>query len=337
MVYPWNSQAASALLARKGRLPHALLFCGREGIGKLTFAEALAAALLCERAGAGGGACGKCASCGWMGQGSHPDFRRLEPEILSESQDPAEGSEKKKPSLEIKIEQIRAIAGFIAMTSHHGGAKVVLIHPAETLNVNAANALLKNLEEPPAGTYFLLVAHRWHQLLPTIRSRCERVMLPAPDLETARRWLAEQRVPDADLALAQAGGAPLAALRFDPAYWHQRETLFKAISASGFDALRAAEQLRDSTPALIIALLQKWSFDLAWHKVTGRVRFNPDHSATIATTAGRLDLVEALRFQRHMVGLQRIAAHPLNARLFLEQLLLDYAGLLRGQRAAAAA
>ncbi len=337
MFYPWHSQAAAALLARRGRLPHALLFCGRQGIGKLAFAEAVAATLLCERAGAGGGACAKCASCGWMGQGSHPDFRRLEPEILRESQDPEEGSEKKKPSLEIKIEQVRDIAGLIAMTSHHGGAKVVLIHPAEALNVNAANALLKNLEEPPAGTYFLLVAHRWHQLLPTIRSRCERVMLPAPDLETARRWLAQQRVPDADLALAHASGAPLAALQFDEAYWRQRETLLKAISASGFDALRAAEQLRDSAPALIITLLQKWSFDLAWHKVTGRVRFNPDHAAAIAATGEQLDLVETLRFQRHMVGLQRIAAHPLNARLFLEQLLLDYAGLLRGQRAAEAA
>jgi DNA polymerase-3 subunit delta' len=336
MIYPWHSQAASALLARKDRLPHALLFCGREGIGKLAFAEALASALLCERAGTGGG-CGKCVSCGWMGQGTHPDLRRLEPEILSASPDPEEGSEKKKPSLEIKIDQVRDIAGFIAMTSHHGGAKVVLIHPAETLNINAANALLKNLEEPPAGTYFLLVAHRWHQLLPTIRSRCERVMLPAPDQEAARRWLAEQRLADADLALAQAGGAPLLALQFDEAYWRQREALLETISAARFDPLRAAEQIRESAPALIISLLQKWSFDLAWYKVTGKVRFNPDHSTKIAATAGKLDLVEALRFQRHTVRLQRIASHPLNARLFLEQLLLDYAGLLRGQHAAAVA
>jgi DNA polymerase III subunit delta' len=333
MVYPWHSPAASALLARKRGLPHALLFCGREGIGKLAFAEALAGALLCERPGTSG-ACGKCASCGWMGQGGHPDFRRLEPEILSESPEPEESGEKnKKPSLEIKVDQVREIAGFIAMTSHHGGAKVALIHPAEALNVNAANALLKNLEEPPPGTYFLLVAHRWHQLLPTIRSRCERVTLPAPDAETARRWLAEQKLPDADVALAHAGGAPLLALQYDEDYWRQREAILNAIGALGFDPLRAAEQVRDSAPVLIISLLQKWAFDLAWHKVTGRVRFNPDHSGAIAAIAKRLDLVETLRFQRHMVGSQRIALHPLNARLFLEQLLLDYAGLLRGQPA----
>jgi DNA polymerase III subunit delta' len=331
MTYPWHSQAASTLLARRDRLPHALLFCGREGTGKLAFAEALAGALLCERPGSEGGGCGKCASCGWMGHGGHPDFRRLEPEILSESPEAEESPEKKKPSLEIKIDQVREIGGFIAMTSHHGGAKVVLIHPAETLNINAANALLKNLEEPPAGTYFLLVSHRWHQLLPTIRSRCERITLPAPTPEAARRWLAEQNLPEAELALAQAGGAPLLAVQFDEAYWRQRETLLRAISAPGFDALRTAEHIKESTPALIIALLQKWSFDLAWHKVTSQVRYNPDHAATIAAAASRLDLVDALRFQRHMVGLHRIALHPLNARLFLEQLLLDCSRLLRGQ------
>ena len=331
MIYPWHTQAASALSARSGRLPHALLFCGTEGTGKLAFAESLAGALLCERPGSEGGACGKCASCGWMEQGGHPDFRRLEPEILSESPEAEESPEKKKPSLEIKIDQVREIAGFIAMTSHHGGAKVVLIHPAETLNINAANALLKNLEEPPAGTYFLLVSHRWHQLLPTIRSRCERITLPAPTPEAARRWLAEQKLPETELALAQAGGAPLLAVKFDEAYWHQREALLRAISAPGFDPLRTAEHIKDSTPALIIALLQKWSFDLAWHKVTNQVRYNPDHAAAIAAAASRLDLVDTLRFHRHLVGLQRIASHPLNARLFLEQLLLDCARLLRGQ------
>lgn len=330
MIYPWHTQAAAGLLARKARLPHALLLCGPAGTGKLAFAEALTAAILCERPAKEGSACGKCASCGWLGQGSHPDLRRLEPEILSEAAEPEEGAEKKKPSLEIKIEQVRAIADFIAMTSHHGGAKVVLIHPAEALNVNAANALLKNLEEPPAGTYFLLVSHRWHWLLPTIRSRCERVMLPAPTAQAAGRWLSEQQVPDAELALAQAGGAPLLALQFDETYWRQREALLKAVNAPRFDPLRVAEQLKDSPPALVISLLQKWAFDLAWHKVTGKVRYHPDHAGGIAAAAGRLDLVEMLRFQRHMVGLQRIASHPLNVRLFLEQLLLDCANLLRG-------
>jgi DNA polymerase-3 subunit delta' len=311
-----------------GRLPHALLLRGREGIGKLAFAEAVARALLCENREPDGRACGKCVACGWMEQGSHPDFRRLEPGILSEAREPEEGSEK-KPSLEIRIEQIREIAGFIAMTAHRGGAKVVLIHPAETLNINAANALLKNLEEPPPQTYFLLVTHRWHQLPATIRSRCEQVVLASPSREVAREWLGRQRLRDPDLALAQAGEAPLLALAYDEEYWRQREELLAAITRPGFDALAAAESLRETEPRLVVALLQKWAFDLVSHKVTGRVRYHPDQVDAIAAVAARVGLLEALRYLRHMVRQQRVVAHPLNARLFLEQLLIDYAGLLR--------
>ena len=327
MAYPWHSRPLEALLTRAERLPHALLLRGREGIGKLAFAEAVARALLCESPQAGGRACGQCVACAWMEQGSHPDFRRLAPESFTQPV-AAEGGEK-KPSEQIQIGQVREIGDFIVMTSHRGGAKVVLIHPAETLNVHAANALLKNLEEPPPRTYFLLVAHRWHQLLPTIRSRCEQVVLAAPSHAEARDWLGRQKLRDAELALAQAGGAPLLAVKFDEDYWRQREALLTAITSPGFDSLSTAEQLRETAPALVVGWLQKWAFDLVSHKVTGSVRYNPDLSDAVATTAARLDLIEALRFQRHMVRLQRIVSHPLNTRLFLEQLLLTYAALLR--------
>jgi DNA polymerase-3 subunit delta' len=336
MAYPWHSGPFEALLTRTDRLPHALLLRGREGIGKLAFAEALARALLCESRQAGGRACGRCVACAWMEQGNHPDFRRLVPESVTQPVEAEQGGEK-KPSEQIQIGQVREISDFIVMTSHRGGAKVVLIHPAEALNANAANALLKNLEEPPPRTYFLLVAHRWHQLLPTLRSRCEQVVLAPPSHDVARDWLGRQKLRDADLALAQAGGAPLLALAFDEDYWRQREALLTAITRPGFDSLSTAEQLRETAPALVVSWLQKWAFDLVSHKVTGRVRYNPDLSDAVATTAARLDLIEVLRFQRYMVRLQRIVSHPLNSRLFLEQLLLTYAALLRRSPGALAA
>jgi DNA polymerase-3 subunit delta' len=327
MAYPWHSRPFEALLVRADRLPHALLLRGREGIGKLAFAEAVARALLCESPQAGGSACGHCVACTWMEQGSHPDFRRLAPESFTQPV-AAEGGEK-KPSEQIQIGQVREIGDFIVMTSHRGGAKVVLIHPAEALNASAANALLKNLEEPPPRTYFLLVAHRWHHLLPTIRSRCEQLVLAPPSHAVARDWLGQQKLRDADLALAQAGGAPLLALAFDEDYWRQREALLKAIARPGFDSLSTAEQLRETAPQRVVGWMQRWAFDLVSHKVTGRVRYNPDFSDAVATTATGLDLIDAVRFQRHMVRQQRIVAHPLNPRLFLEQLLLEYAALLR--------
>jgi len=329
MVYPWSSGAFKALLERKGKLPHALLLRGRDGIGKLSCAEALARALLCERPAKDGSACGLCTGCAWMGQGSHPDFRRLEPESLAAEQGEAEQGGERKASVQIPVEQVRELAGFINLSSHRGGAKVVLIHPAEALNVNAANALLKNLEEPPPNCYFLLVAHRWHQLLPTLRSRCEQVVLPLPGRKEAHDWLVQQKLGNADLALAQAGGAPLLALKFDEEYWGQREAFLKAITGSRFDALRVAEQFRESAPALIVGWLQRLAFDLACHQATRGIRYNPDLAAAIATIAAGLDRTETLRFLRHLVQLQRIVSHPLNARLFLEQLLLSYSALLR--------
>jgi DNA polymerase-3 subunit delta' len=328
MVYPWHSAAFDALLARAGRLPHALLLRGREGIGKLAFAEALARALLCENRQPMEPACGKCAACAWMEQGSHPDFRRLEPESLAEPAEAEEGGDRKK-GLQIEVDQVRGLTDFIQLSSHRRGAKVVLIHPAEALNVNAANALLKGLEEPPPRTYFLLVAHRWHQLLPTIRSRCEQVVLATPARDAARGWLGEQKLRDADLALAHAGGAPLLAQAFDEDFWRQREAFLSAITRPGFDALANAEQLREIAPRLVLGWLQKWAFDLVSHKVAGRVSYNPDYAESLAATGRRLDLTRAVRFQRDMVRLQRIVAHPLNARLFLEYLLLEYGALLR--------
>lgn len=328
--FPWHESEWSALTERVDRLPHALLFRGPRGIGKLAFAEGLARALLCESRGPSGRVCGTCPACGWMEQGNHPDFRLIEPESLAEEGEGETGAER-KASQQISVDQVRGISDFINVSSHRGGARVLLVHPAETLNASAANALLKNLEEPSSGTYFLLVAHRWHQLAPTIKSRCEQVALPPPAAAAALAWLKQEKLIDPELALAHAGGAPLQAAAFDGEYWRQRERFMNAITEPGFDAVAAAELLRETTPALAIAWLQKWSYDLAQQKVVGSVRYNPDFTQAIARHATRLDLLAALRFHRHMVRQQRIVAHPLNPRLVLEQLLVTYAAILRGQ------
>lgn len=338
MYYPWHKSERADLLERRGQLHHALLFRGVRGIGKLAFAEALARALLCETPGPGGSACGRCVACAWMEQGSHPDFRRLEPESLAEAAEGEAGTEKKeKASSQIQVEQIRGLAGFINVSSHRGGAKVVLVHPAESLNPNAANALLKSLEEPPPRTYFLLVSHRWHQLLPTIKSRCQQIPLPLPAAAEAQEWVGQQGRENTELALAQAGGAPLLAIQFDDTYWQQRAAFLKAIGSRGLDALAVAEHVRDHAPALVVGWLQKWAYDIVSHKVTGQVRYNPDFAAAVAAASSRVDLAEAVRYLRHVVRLQRIVTHPLNARLFFEELLLGYAALLRGRSFAKAA
>lgn len=336
MSLPWHQSELGRILAEGTGLPHALLIRGPAGIGKLEFAQALAKALLCEQSDGGEMACGRCIACSWIEQRSHPDLRIVQPESLAEPEEEA-GGDKKKASVQIGVDQVRALAEFVNLSSHRGRAKVIVVHPAEALNPSAANALLKSLEEPPPGTYFLLVSHRWHQLLATIKSRCRQVVLPLPDRDTARAWLAEQGASDPDLALAQAGRAPVSAARLNDEYWAQRAAFIGAIASVDFDPLRSAEQLRDFAVPDVVKWLQQWSYDMVLHGCGGRARYNPDFADAVALAARRAGQLETLHFHRQMLGWQRVINHPLNPRLFLEHLLLCYTALLRATRTGQAA
>ena len=188
-IYPWQKNDLERLQELRKRPPHGVLFKGAKGIGKFDLAMNFAQSLLCQHPDEADLACGKCSSCHWFEQESHPDFRLLQPEALSldgeESENPAKSPANRYPSI-----RCAALADFFGMSAHQGGRRVVVIHPAEAMNTNAANALLKNLEEPPPGLLFILVSHKPQQLLPTILSRCLSFALPAPDAASATRWLA---------------------------------------------------------------------------------------------------------------------------------------------------
>ncbi len=159
-AFPWHREALAAILSERERMPHALLVQGPSGIGKVEFARALAQGLLCESPRAGL-ACEACSACHWFSQSNHPDYREIVPEASEESDDEAlEDSARAdaKKSLVIKVDQIRAVADFISLTTHRAGFRVLLVRPAEAMQAAAANALLKTLEEPPPATVIALVA-----------------------------------------------------------------------------------------------------------------------------------------------------------------------------------
>ena len=210
---PWHVPAAGAALAERATWPHALLLHGPPGLGKHALALHLAQGLLCETPQADGLACGACPGCRLVVAGEHPDLMRVE---LTEV-DEEDGELKAIDTIPVK--RIRALIDFALLTSHRQRAKVAVIAPAERMHVAAANALLKTLEEPPPGTFLILVSDRIGGLPATIVSRCRRMRVPLPAPENARAWLAAQGVAAPKLALAQAGGAPLAALALAGAEW----------------------------------------------------------------------------------------------------------------------
>lgn len=323
-----------------GGLPHALLLIGPEGIGKGVFGWALAARLLCEAPGPEG-ACAACPSCRWLVAGNHPDFRHIIPEADVEVDESGSETDKKK-SRQIVIDQIRALEDFVFIGSHRNGARVVMIEPAEAMNVPAANSLLKILEEPPASVYFILISSQWRRLLPTIRSRCRVVNMPRPSLAQARGWLAEKGSATAEELLALMGGAPLLA-------WDECErghggpliALLDSLAEPGRDPLALAarweSQLQLKAEAglsmeTLVGVVQKWIFDLAQQKMAARGRF-VDRGARAAIRLATTSSVGGLiRCYNDLLKMRRLASHPLNQRLYLEDLAERYLRALATDR-----
>lgn len=348
-IYPWQIVDWQKLI-RQSHEPRALLFKGRKGTGKLAFARIFAQFLLCESPTSTGEACNCCPGCRWFEQDSHPDFYQIEPEVLSLSQDEtgsgegsassvhedAGGKARKKPRQQIGVEQIRALAESMHLTSHRSGNKVILIHPAETMNTAAANALLKNLEEPPAQTFFILISHRPQQLLPTIVSRCQQMTLTAPDRDIALAWLGQQGVTQPEICLAAAGGAPLAALEYDQADFLARYRMFiREISMpEKLDPVVLAEETdrqKNELP-VVVNWLQKWCYDLVSFRMTGKIRYHPDMESVIEPLSLRIETGAMIRFVRTLANTWQLSHYPLNSRLFVEEMLISYAKLVVPER-----
>ena len=333
LTYPWIAPVLERLPRPAGALPRALLLAGRPGLGKRATALFLARSLLCETQRDGLKACGKCASCHLYEAGNHPDLRMLEvgqeEEAQASSTADEEAGPSKKASRQISVERVRTLTDFVTITAHRGGAKVICIIPAEAMHPSAANAVLKILEEPPGDTYFLLVSHQPERLLPTILSRCFQLAFALPDPGPALDWLKGQGIKHGELALAQCGYAPLAAMERagDEMFWSQRKLLLDALADSKFDPLRAADFAEDIDGALVSTLLSQWVYDLVALKSGGKVRYHLDYSASLQKMAGAVSVDELVKWYDVICQFGRVAQHPLNKRLAMESLLSGYPSL----------
>jgi DNA polymerase-3 subunit delta' len=315
---PWGARQLRELVARRG---HAWLLHGPSGLGQYPLGLELARAWLCSEASQDG-ACGRCASCHQVDARVHPDLFVLLPEItalalgwpLDESAQEDIDSKKRKPSREIRVDAAREMVGFTQLTRSAGACKVVLVFPAERMNQVTANTILKTLEEPPGETRFILCCDAAHQLLPTIRSRCQQFALGWPPEPEALEWLAGQGVghDEAGLLLAIAGGRPELALGYsaagrDGTFWRQ---LPRAM-ARGEAAVFANWTIAD-----VVDALQKLCHDQMAHCCGAAPRYFP-----LAVLSNKARIMALKQWSVELMQSARIVEHPLNPGLMLETLV----------------
>ena len=351
-----HAAAWQQLQQRKAQLPHAILLTGQEGIGKFALAKAFVEGLLCEAVQPSGVACGQCEACRWMSHGNHPDLRVVVPEALqlvllgaNESAEPvekelkelaAEGKTEKKASQEIKIDQIRALDGMLSVGTHRQGLRVILIYPAEAMNRNTANSILKSLEEPPESTLFILVSSNSQQLLPTIRSRCQVVNIAVPRAEVSVQYLSDNGIGGAmaKQSLSLSGNAPFAALalaeRFEKG-WIQQLIAYLEQGPS-LDTFSAAATLEKSLKECkessahrhVCEWLQKWTHDLLMAQAHLPVVYFTENARHLERLSSKVSPRALMTYYRKsLLPMRRDADHPLNSRLYLETLFAQYQSL----------
>ncbi len=320
LALPWIE--APLRQALQQQRAHALLLQAPDGVGALEFMLTLAQAWLCESADAAP-PCGHCGSCRLLQSGTHPDLHLLLPEAMRPAlgwaaqaeDDPGDGGKaRRKPSRQIRIGEVRAAIDWVVQTSSRGRAKVLLLHPAEAMNLQAASALLKTLEEPPGQARLLLSTADEARLLPTLRSRCQRIRLAGPLAEQATAWLAEQGVRDAPVLLAAAGGAPLAA----------RELAAAGIDAAAWLALpRAVARGQDAALAgwpvpRALDALQKVCHDALVQALGGEPRYFVSQPLPPGARPERLSA-----WAKTLARVARHDEHPWNDGLLIEALVSE--------------
>lgn len=322
MIFPWQNAQWQQLWQAKlhHRLPHALLLTGLAGTGKTKFAEVFSYALLCSSVSASGDACHTCHACRLIATRVHPNVLWIEAE---------------KSGAAIKVDQVRAINEFISHSSLQGEIRIVIIPSAHDLNINAANALLKTLEEPAAGALIMLISDHFSRLPATILSRCQRILFPKPPTALAKKWLLEQIKSsdiDADFFLNLTHGAPLMALKFiQEDGLSARQNIFEILfllSKNKADPLQSTLKIQSLELIPLLDFTLSFMLDLLRLQLSAKVPeiINHDYAQQLHELKQSTQLKNNMQFMEYLqqVRQQILSGINLNKQLVIEDLFIHW-------------
>lgn len=316
--YPWQTSIWQDWLNQLAvkPLPHAILLSGASGLGKLNLAQSLATFLLCQQPNyEQGTACAECPSCKLLQSGFHPDLYLLEAEEKSKN---------------IRVNQIRTLNQEVQKSAQLGGYKLVLIYPAESLNINAANALLKTLEEPEPKTQFILVSHQPSALPATIRSRCQNWQIKTPAAILVLDWLRQQlgdKSDQAEILLRAANNQPLTAVQLaNPEVEEARQLLAQSLTQlfNGANPLEIAAQLKKVSLETCLNWLQATFADSVKLAISGIEALAETRQLELNKLLNQqLSPKQLLQLDRLIMQKKPYLANNPNQEIFLETLLIE--------------
>ncbi len=320
---PWQQNQWQGLRDQivSNHLPHALIFSGSEGLGKVQFAHLLAQAVLCLQPGKQLFPCQNCDACHQFNAGFHADFWHLG--LTGNSQ-------------QLKIDDVRALCEHLQLTSQSGGYKVVIIESAECLNIAASNSLLKTLEEPSGTTLIMLVTHRIKKLLPTVRSRCVTTTFVPPVLEQGVAWL-EKQLPGAtnmELLLKLTGGSPVGARDLAQSGELEKRAGFIAALLRVVEA--KADPVHEATNWSDEPLLKLLHYHYLWLSDLSRIKLNcsidvltnVDYLDNLHSLANRIELDSVMDSLLLNQNLATLAESQVATQSLLERLFIDWAKIM---------
>ena len=317
-IYPWQEKDYIAFDGLTNNLPHALLLSANAFCGQDVYVKNYTMRLLCgdpqsqELDGAVvKSACGKCQSCTLFTNNTHPDYYLLTPDL----------EEAKK---NISVDIVRGMVEFLSLSPHVSLRKVIVLPNTNWLNISSANALLKILEEPPSYVIFILQTTNLSNVLPTIKSRCYKYTMQQPEFNAAIKYLEQAEVENPKFWLTYYDNAPLFELEINQ---DQLQLLVGTLLKPSIDNVFAAGAEFDGKKVsfgFVLEFLSKWLHDLVASKLESDLKYFTDYSESITKLVTRLQLDKIFYLHDQLNFLLNWSSHPLNYKLQLENLLLQY-------------